>query len=451
MLCSIFAVSPDRVERMFSRFVMIRRFRESIRGIFPELCASTGTFTMKLTPSPRSRIACILCAAGILPFLTPVPASAATITKTSALSGHDAAPLPPSDGFTASEPDAVFSTTAQQTTGATAPIAAPRHRTVYRPISSRRARNYHARVRTAVTWFEVPVESKVGGSYAFEIARPLEDGFGIYASVSANHFSTGSQYLGTVGLYKQADLRTGDPLDRMSHAVLFDNFAETRLGWMYLSQLRLSTSYALDHQTAIGVRGGINITDDNRQVRTNPAGIFVPFTFYTSDHIEAFISRQVGDVLLTGAMGYRDNLNNMTWEASARMPVSERVACFTNARYEESGVWASTVGFEIALGRSSTCRTCRRPSSNHSLLADASTTAGSSPTIIRGQSAGPGNFFTGGSNPAPWNDPLMGGGSFFNYTPADFWELVPFEQIFGPVYMPIVEIDGEEEEEGGFD
>ncbi len=404
---------------------------------------------MKNTTSPRTGTALVLCAAACLPSLLMTPAHAADTMAASTLYDADTPPQPPSEDFTAAEPDAIFSPAPPQPKQSPAALATPHQGPVYRPISGRRTPAYYARVRTAVTYFQVPVESKVGGSYAYDIARPLEDGFGIYASASANHFSTGSQYLGTLGLYKQADLSTGNPLDRMSHAVLFDNFAETRLGWMYLSQLRLSTAYALDHQTAIGLRGGVNITDDNRKVRTNPAGVFVPFTFYTSDHIEAFITRQVGDVMLTGAMGYRADLNNMTWEASARMPVSDRVSCFTNARYEESGVWASTVGFEIALGRRSTCRTCSHSSSGPSLLAAATPNSGSSPTIIRGQVAGPGSFFTGGANPAPWNDPLMGGGSFFNYTPADFWELVPFEQIFGPVYMPVVEMEGEEGEGGG--
>lgn len=244
-------------------------------------------------------------------------------------------------------------------------------------------KNVSARLRTGTTYFDLPSGSRVGGAYGFDLSAPLYEQWGGYAGLSVNHFSGGSQLLGTVGAYRTANPDSASLLDRLSGMLLFDQFADSRFGGLYISQLRVSLGYAFNRNVGAGIVYTEPLARDTVDSFFNPG-----FTSQvrSARSISGFASVRIRQAMLTGLVGYRDS-GSAILGSRFRVPINNLVAAYSAAQYDSQGLWAASIGVEFDFGRrSSMWGIARRDRGRR---------------VIRGQS--PGSLLL-----TPWTDPTLG-------------------------------------------
>ncbi len=227
-----------------------------------------------------------------------------------------------------------------------------------------RERRWLLRFRTGASYFDTNANgSRVGGLYGIDAIVPVYRQLAGYASGSANHFSQGSQYLGTVGLLKMANGYSRHRDARLGWGVLFDNFTDTRFGDPYLSQLRVNLNYALNENNTIGVTWYEPLADENA-VLVAP-GVTSPF--FSSQVVELYGSHVFDRASISAAIGYRDQQDAVTFATHGRLALTDNVNALANAHYEDIGLWSSFIGVEVLLGTRHTgwrgrrcCRVDRR-------------------------------------------------------------------------------------------
>jgi len=215
-------------------------------------------------------------------------------------------------------------------------------------------RNLFLRARGGVSYFDVPSDSRVGGTYALDAAMPLFDAVGVYASGSVNHFSGGSQFLGTTGFYKQASGCSADICDRFSLAVLLDQFSDTRFDDPYLAQIRYSVGFSVACNTAVGLTYSDPLSGDEAELPLVGGGI-APFSIRTTEALEAWVSTWVGNAQLTGVLGYRDDVDAGMFGLGIRVPIQDRVTTYLDLNYDTAGFWAAGAGMELRFGSGCGC------------------------------------------------------------------------------------------------
>ncbi len=232
-------------------------------------------------------------------------------------------------------------------------------------------RNYVLRLRTGADYFDVPGESLMGGLYGVDLAIPIGGDWGFLGSVAASHISAGTQVLGSLGFLKLPNFAGNSFHDPVSFSVLFDQFTDTRVDAdfrtmdddrLYLAQMRMHMGYALEEDFEFGVLYTEPVSrDDSVSYLVTPIGFptsfTVPGTLEQAQSFAGYVSGNLGDVQVTGQIGFREEPDTLTLQNSYRIPVSDQVVAFANAGYAaERGTWGAAFGVEIRSGRSPNSR-----------------------------------------------------------------------------------------------
>jgi len=256
------------------------------------------------------------------------------------------------------------------------------------------------RARGGLSYLQDPADSQVGALYGLDLSVPVFEQANLYGSFTHNHFDQGSQYLGTLGIYDQG-LAGGGFWERMSGGLLFDQYTDTRFDGLYLSQLRSFTGFALREQLGIGMTYTNPLEDADLVMVALPGGGAGPVIFRNAEMIEAYLSMQFGQSLLTATVGQRQAPNDFVASLHATHSLSSQVSLYTNTSYADSHSWAATFGLQWTFG----------PGSRPGLLASTNETA---PTLVRAQNHG--------GRPNPFSDPSLGHN--LNLDPQRFGSLI---------------------------
>ncbi|MFQ5732393.1 MAG: hypothetical protein ACE5KM_10630 [Planctomycetaceae bacterium] len=226
-------------------------------------------------------------------------------------------------------------------------------------LPARRVPWYYARFRGGLSYFDVPSSSRLGGSrlggeYGGDVVVPLVKGFAAYGNLSLNHFSGGTQVLGTVGMIKVPRTDATGLAKGLSWMVLFDQFTDTRIDNLYLSSLRVGVSKSLNPRTRIGAIYTEPLHDDNAKFVLFPGAAAISVPLSPTRGFKAFLSRQFDSTLLSGWVGYRDKANTVGYGGSVRRALADRLTAVATLTYEDAGLWSGFAGFEIAFGRPKT-------------------------------------------------------------------------------------------------
>jgi len=222
----------------------------------------------------------------------------------------------------------------------------------------RRPQRWFGRAYGGVSYFDVATGARLGNEYGADLIFPLYRSLAAYGNVSANHFSGGTQFLGTVGLFKAGTVYTCYGMDRIGYGVLFDQFTDSRFDDLYISQLRMGVDYALSGSTTVGAILTEPLEEDVVDL-ASPGGPASLTDLRTTRAVDFFVLRRVGRAALSASIGYRDVADTVIYGANLSFPVNNRVNTFVKAEYQDVGIWSSFAGLEFRFGRgSSSCGQC---------------------------------------------------------------------------------------------
>lgn len=240
-------------------------------------------------------------------------------------------------GFDEFPCDALWSTDACDGCGASSPFAS----------------RFAFATRGGIDYFDVPGEVETGGLYGGDMGLRLTDNWGLLGSLNVTHVSGGTMVVGTGGLFRLADFSTGSASDRVTAAVLFDQFTDTRITDLYLNQLRLQLGYALTEQWESGVvyTRPTNLDDDVTFLLTAFGNFPLPGRLQQSESVSAYVAGNLKGTVVSAQLGYRDGVNSVTLGSSASVPITDRVWLSSAVNYDaEPGSWGVTCGLELGLG-----------------------------------------------------------------------------------------------------
>lgn len=209
--------------------------------------------------------------------------------------------------------------------------------------------------RSGSGYSSTPGESLWGGTYGVDAIVALTEQWSFLGTVNASHFSGGSQVAGSIGLYKIYDL---DCCDRWSLSLIWDQFTDSRVDGLYLTQARLQIGYSLTDCLQVGA------------VYTNPTNTDndVPYTFtfagtnFTeigsasiSESLLGYVSAQLPRGIQCAVVaGFREDPDQMTVATSLRVPLSDRLSAYASGGYADRfATWGASLGLQILLGPSS--------------------------------------------------------------------------------------------------
>lgn len=208
------------------------------------------------------------------------------------------------------------------------------------------------RIRVGRSYFDLLPQGpdgtvRSGLTYGADFVRGLTGKWFAYGGVSANHFSQGSQVLGTLGVFAMPSVCS--PGERFGYSVLYDQFTDTRLSGLYLSQVRLSLDYAITRSTTLSLQFTEPVLDDQVDLQVLPvAAALAPIQ--VTRGVELILSQKLGPVLASGGIGYRDLLNSTSYRANLTVPIRQRTQMFLNILYLDRGIWANTMGLQFSFG-----------------------------------------------------------------------------------------------------
>ncbi|MCZ6665218.1 MAG: hypothetical protein O7B81_07930 [Gammaproteobacteria bacterium] len=251
---------------------------------------------------------------------------------------------------------------------------------------------YYARFRGGASYFDVPSGSRSGGEYGGNVVVPLVKGFAAYGNLSLNHFSGGTQVLGTVGMLKIPRNDATGLAKGLSWMVMFDQFTDTRIDDLYLSSLQVGFSKSLNARTSIGAIYTEPLEEDNAQFVLFPGAAAISVPLSPTRGVKAYLSRRFESTQVSGWVGYRDAANTVGYGGSVRRALNDRVSAIANLAYEDVGLWSGFAGIEIAFGRPKTASNECGPS-----CAQAGGAAAGG-DVVRGGPKVPRYFFLGEDN-----------------------------------------------------
>ena len=280
------------------------------------------------------------------------------------------------------------------------------------------------RARGGMSYFQDSVDSQLGALYGLDFSVPMFEQSNLYGSFTYNHFDLGSQFLGTLGSYRQG-VADGTIMDGLSGGVLFDQYTDTRYDGLYLSQFRLFAGYALSEHVGAGMTYTTPVDDADRVNIAVPGGGPGPAIIRNAELLEAYLSLRWGQHLATATVGQRQDNNGLVASLYALRQLNEQLGFYTNTSYAENSSWATTVGLQWTFGAGS--------------RNGATSPTQPVPGIVRGQSSpGPVN---------PYLDPSLGHN--LNYSPQRFASMMTVQRL-NPIEAEII-VTSESAEPPGLD
>ena len=203
------------------------------------------------------------------------------------------------------------------------------------------------RARGGMSYFQDFAGSQVGGLYGLDLAAPVADQASLFGSFTHNHFGQGSQFLGTLGGFRQGAAE-GELVDRLSGGVLLDQYTDTRFDGLYLSQFRYFAGLTLSENLA----AGITYTDpleasDNITLASLGPGVT---TLRNAEIVEGYLAMNLGATTLTAALGQRQAPSRFVASFHARREIGPRLSLYSSSSFAENRLWAATIGLEWSLG-----------------------------------------------------------------------------------------------------
>ena len=144
-----------------------------------------------------------------------------------------------------------------------------------------------------------------------------------------NHISRGTQFLGTVGLYRTANADSCEIQDRIGFAAHFDQFTDTRGNDLYLSQFRLQIGTPISPNWSVGLRYTEPVSEDVNPIFFTDSSL--TGNFEVSQTFAGFLSGYWSDNLLTFMVGHREHPNSTFIDAAARRPLGGNLYVFVDA------------------------------------------------------------------------------------------------------------------------
>ena len=261
------------------------------------------------------------------------------------------------------------------------------------------------RARGGLSYFQDTHDSQVGALYGLDMSVPMFEQANLYGSFTHNHFDQGSQFIGTLGSYRQGQA-DGDLLQRFSGGLLFDQYTDTRFDGLYLSQLRSFLGFAITENLGAGVTYTDPLEDADSVTLALPGGGTGPVTLRNAELLEGYLSMRWGQNLITAAIGQRQDPNDLVASLYGTHQLNSKLGLYTNTSYSDSHSWASTFGLQWTFG----------PGPKPGLL---SSTNETSTTLVRAQNSG------GPCN--PYTDPSLGHN--LNYDPQRFGSLITRDAV----------------------
>ncbi len=204
-----------------------------------------------------------------------------------------------------------------------------------------------ARFRGGFSYLDDEVDDTPSGTYGLDMALRLAGQTSAYGAATYSHLSGGTQFFGTVGLFRQGD-PCGGALDRTSGGILFDQLADTRFDDpIYVSQLRYFLGFALSEQWGAGVTYSDPVQGDNSRVAF---GGFSSAGFTPAETVEAYLSTWWGPHQVTATLGSRFGPDETVAGLLLRHRLSKNVTASVNLNTVGGELWACVLGLEWQFG-----------------------------------------------------------------------------------------------------
>ncbi|MDP6445864.1 MAG: hypothetical protein QGG36_21665 [Pirellulaceae bacterium] len=203
------------------------------------------------------------------------------------------------------------------------------------------------------SYYDVPGESLWSGSYGGDLIVGLTESWAAVGSANANHVTGGTQFAATVGFMRANNLAMCDP---WSMSVAWDQFTESRVDGLYLTQLRLQAGYAFNACTEVGAvyTNPTNRDNDVPYTYTFLGTDFTEFgTVNMSESVSGYVAREFANGLQASlVVGYREDPDTMLFSGSVTAPLNDRLAVYAGGSYgERFGTWGTGFGMEWRFGR----------------------------------------------------------------------------------------------------
>lgn len=200
------------------------------------------------------------------------------------------------------------------------------------------------RFRGGMTQINKLFESHVGGTWGLDGILPTDDVHGMHWAGRVNKFSGGTQYQGSLGVWRRSDAPNSD-LDGFGASLIADLFHDTRAAGLWLGQLRGQAGIATSDTSAVGV---LFTTPLNQKAGLLPAW---PHTAVSS--AGAYVSQEIFNCQVQTAVGYRNRPDSLYVDLAIRRAlVGDTLFAYASTNYVAEGDWfGSWIGFEYRLGR----------------------------------------------------------------------------------------------------
>jgi hypothetical protein len=207
--------------------------------------------------------------------------------------------------------------------------------------------DYAARFRGGTSYLDDEIDDTPGGTYGLDMALRLAGQTNAYGAATYTHLSGGTQFFGTLGLFRQGD-SCGGVLDRASGGVLFDQLADTRFDDpIYVSQLRYFLGFALSERLGAGVTYCDPVQSDASRVAF---GGFSSAVFAPAETVEAYLSTCWGPHQVTATLGSRFGPDETVAGLLLRHRLSNNVMASANLSTVGGDLWACVLGLEWQFG-----------------------------------------------------------------------------------------------------
>jgi hypothetical protein len=183
----------------------------------------------------------------------------------------------------------------------------------------------------------------------------LNEAVGLFVSANFLHTEEDTSVLGTVGVQRFGDPCGCDLADRLSVAVMWDQFAYTDVEDTYVHQFRSNLGIVTGDCQEVGVTFSVPTSGRRGDPAQTPLGGPMLLTLGNS-FVGPYLKRDVGIVQFTGLVGYDDGSDSAAVGVGLARPICDRTNVFFDTKYGGEGAWALSAGVEVGFGRGDTRR-----------------------------------------------------------------------------------------------